>query len=143
MTVTLQPITAETVRSILRLETREDQRRFVAPVAISISQAYFEPRAEVLAVYAGDMPVGFMQWCDHGDGIAYLWRFLIDKSHQSKGYGRAAIEALCEALRQRGFRRLTLSYVPGPDGPCGFYAGLGFAETGEVDEDENVAARDL
>ena len=141
MAVTLQPITAETVREICRLETAEQQKTFVAPVAESIAEAYFDPRAEIRAVYAGTAPVGFIQWTDRGGGVAYLWRFLIDKAHQSQGYGRAAIEALMLDLRSRGFTELTLSYVPAPKGPRGFYVGLGFVDTGEIDDGECVASR--
>lgn len=131
MSVTLQPITSETVRRICAVKTTESQRRFVSPVAESIAEAYCDRHAEVRAVYFGTEPVGFLQWRDTGGGTAYLWRFLIDQAHQGHGHGRAAIEALMEELRGRGFTELTLSYVPAPDGPRGFYVGLGFADTGE------------
>jgi len=36
-------VTADTVRAICALQTTEEQKRFVAPNALSIAQAYFEP----------------------------------------------------------------------------------------------------
>lgn len=57
--VTLREITAATVRAICALQTSEEQRRFVAPNAVSIAQAYFESRATFRAVYAEELPVGF------------------------------------------------------------------------------------
>lgn len=143
MTVTLQPITADTVNTIMGLQTTVDQQRFVAPVVVSIAQAYFDPKAEVLAVYADEVPVGFMQWRDEGAGVAYLWRFLIDKNHQSRGYGTAAMLALMDKLRERGFTKLTLSFVPGGGSPGAFYASLGFVETGEIEDGEHKTARSL
>ena len=56
--VELREITAATVRTICGLEVTEEQRENVAPVAISIAQAHFEPRATFRAIYAGDEPVG-------------------------------------------------------------------------------------
>jgi diamine N-acetyltransferase len=51
--VTLRDVTADTVRAICRLQVGPGQERFVASNAVSIAQAYFEPRAWFRAVYAG------------------------------------------------------------------------------------------
>jgi diamine N-acetyltransferase len=36
----------------------DEQRSYVAPVAVTIAQAHFEPSANFRVVYAGDRPVG-------------------------------------------------------------------------------------
>jgi diamine N-acetyltransferase len=43
MIASLLEATADTVRAICALQTTEEQKRFVAPNALSIAQAYFEP----------------------------------------------------------------------------------------------------
>ena len=139
--VSLREITADTLREVCRLRVAPGQEGFVAPVAFSIAEAHFSPLAWFRAVYAGDTPVGFVMLSDDPDGPEYyLWRLLIDAGHQGRGYGRRAVELLCDHVRTRpGATELLTSWVPGETGPAGFYGKLGFELTGEVDEDEVVA----
>ena len=58
--VTLKEITADTVRTICNLSVREDQKKFVAPNAVSIAQAYFSEYAWFRAIYADETPIGFV-----------------------------------------------------------------------------------
>lgn len=132
MTVELREITATTVRTICGLEVAEEQSDYVAPVAISIAQAHFEPRATFRAIYAGDEPVGFMLWRDDKPGTAYLWRFMVDRRHQGKGYGRAALAQLFGMLKAQGLTTLSASVVRGEHSPLGFYLSIGFIEANEV-----------
>ena len=131
--VELREITAATVRAICALDVAEEQRGYVAPVAVSIAQAHFEPRATLRAVYAGDEPVGFILWRDDDKpNTAYLWRFMIDRRHQGKGYGRAVLEQLFAVLKAQGVTTLSASVVRGQHSPLGFYLSIGFIEANEV-----------
>ncbi|WID97217.1 GNAT family N-acetyltransferase [Bosea vestrisii] len=131
--VTLREITGETVRTICELEPHEAQSGFVAPNAVSIAQAHFNPDAVFWAIYAGDEPVGFIMWRPEDDGAScFLWRFMIDGRHQGKGYGREAIALWLEGLPAQGYTLARLSYVPGAAGPHGFYLARGFQDTGET-----------
>lgn len=143
--VTLREITADTVRAVCALEVASDQRGFVAPNAVSIAQAHFEPKAWFRAVYAGDDPVGFaMLFEDTEKSEYFLWRFMVAAEHQRKGYGRRALDLVVERVRSLpGATELLTSYVPGAAGPRDFYLGYGFEETGEVEEGERVIRLDL
>lgn len=143
--VTLREVTAETVRAVCALEVAPEQRGFVAPNAISIAQAHFEPKAWFRAVYAGDEPVGFaMLYEDLEKEKYFLWRFMIAAEHQGKGYGRRALDLVVErVLSLPGASELLTSYVPGEAGPKDFYLRYGFVETGEVDEGEHVIRLEL
>ena len=144
MTVTLEEITAETVRAVCALEVAPDQRGFVASNAVSIAEAHFEPKAWFRAVYADEEPVGFAMLYEDAEKREYfLWRFMIAAGHQRKGHGRAALDLVVGHVRARGAKRLLSSYVPGDAGPAEFYRRYGFVETGEVDEDELVIRLDL
>ena len=138
--VTLREVTAETVRAICALDVKPEQRGYVAPNAVSIAQAYFEPKAWFRAIYADETPVGFVMLHDDPEKHEYvLWRFMIDAAHQREGYGRRALDLVTEYVRGRpGARELVSSYVPGDEGPGGFYLRYGFVETGEVDQGEVV-----
>lgn len=139
-TVSLREITADTVRAICALDVRPDQRGHVAPNAVSIAQAYFQPRAWFRAVYADETPVGFVMLHDDPEQEEYfLWRFMVAAEHQGKGYGRRALDLVVDHVRERpGATELLSSYVPGDDGPGAFYRRYGFVETGELDEGEAV-----
>ena len=69
----------------------------------------------------------------------YLWRFMIDKYHQGKGYGRQALQLIIDHVRTfPGAQELYLSYVPAEGSPLPFYQKLGFVETGDWDGIERV-----
>ena len=138
--VTLREITSDTVRAVCRLEVGPEQDGLVAPNSVSIAQAHFEPRAWFRAVYADEDLVGFIMLYDVAEKPEYfLWRLMIAGEQQGHGYGRRAVELLTDYLRtQRGAAELLTSYVPKERGPEGFYKGLGFVDTGEVDDGEVV-----
>jgi len=136
--VTLREITGETVHQIVQLKVTADQDRFVAPNAVSIAEAYFEPKAWFRAIYAGETPVGFvMLYEDPEEPVYYLWRFMIDARYQGMGYGRQAIQQVIDHVRTRpNATEMFLSYAPSEGSPEKFYNHLGFVNTGKMHEDE-------
>lgn len=140
--VSLREVTADTVRQICRLRVAPGQEQFVAPNAISFAEALFHPTAWFRAIYAGDEPVGFVMLDDDAaKSEYYLWRLMLDADQQRKGYGRRAVELVLDYVRTRpGATELRVSWVPGDGGPEGFYRGLGFEPTGEIDDGEVVGA---
>jgi len=143
--VELREITSETVRAICRLAVAPSQSAFVAPNAVSLAEALFEPKAWYRAIYAGDTPVGFaMLSIDTETPTCYLWRLMIADGHQHKGYGRAAMAAIVEHVRTLPrATELLVSWVPAHGGPEPFYVGLGFVPTGVVYEGEVEARLEL
>ncbi len=144
--VELREVTGDDVRAICRLQVAPSQRGFVAPNAVSFAEALFEPKAWYRGIYADGRPVGFVMLSDDPDGADnggvaqyYLWRLMIGDGFQGLGYGRRAVELLVEHVRARpGATELLVSWVPGDGSPEGFYLGLGFEPTGELDDDEVV-----
>jgi diamine N-acetyltransferase len=144
-TVTLQEISADTVRDICNLAVRDDQRKFVAPNAVSIAQAYFSDHAWFRAINADDTIVGFLMLEDQPEKPEYyLWRFMIDARWQGMGLGRRALELLIDHVRTRpNAKELLTSVLQAPGGPQGFYEKLGFKLTGEYEEGEAMMSLDL
>lgn len=145
--VTLREITADTVRAICRLGVAPGQEGLVAPNAVSIAQAHFEPAAWFRAVYADDEPVGFGMLYDptraaqpeEGLEIAFLWRLMIDARHQRRGHGRAALALLVAQARSlAGVTALRTSYIDKPGNASPLYLAAGFVPTGAVDDGEIV-----
>lgn len=133
---------------IKALKVSRKQEDYVDSVKESLAEAAATPSARpwYRAVYAGEVPVGFLMICDDvppGDPDMpwryYLWRMLIDRHHQGRGYGRAALDRLVEYLRTRpGAEILVASVVPGKRTPLGFYLRYGFEPTGEMFDGEQV-----
>jgi diamine N-acetyltransferase len=144
-TVTLREVTRETVRTICRLQVSEAQKYMVAPNAVSIAEAYFEPKAWFRAIYADETPVGFVMLYDDPDEPDYfLWRFMIDEHYQKLGFGKRSMDLLIEYVRSRpGAKQLGLSCHPGEDGPEPFYRRYGFALTGRMMGNEAEMRIDL
>lgn len=144
MSLRLEKITRENVRAACRIAVAPEQNQFVAPVPVSLAEAYVSgDLAWPRLVVDGDTPVGFVMASfnpdaenpDHRYGI---WRLNIDAAHQGRGYGRFAVtEVLAEARRQ-GATKATVSWIEGDGGPRGFYLRLGFVATDRRAGDEVV-----
>lgn len=155
MTVTgphLEEITPRNLDAALGIRIRPDQEHAVEPVAHSLAEAYVHPAgvAWPRLIVDGDRPVGFlMAFLDIDwrlDGTVFrsgLWRLNIAAEEQGRGYGRFAVESVAAEIRRRGGKELYVTWHPGPDGPEGFYLGLGFRTTGETSGGQTVGVLDL
>jgi diamine N-acetyltransferase len=104
MAVRLVPITKDNWREAIRLKVREDQKGFVATNVYSIAEASFYPdQVHCRAVYDDDTMVGFVMYGydDEDYGGYAIIRLMVDERYQGKGYGRAAMLAMIEALKQQ------------------------------------------
>ncbi len=143
--IKLRDVTAENWEAVAELEVADEQKNLVADNAYSIAESKFDPFVVPKAICAGKRPVGFIMWESlKGDGKPHdysIFRFMIDRSQQGKGYGRAAlIKAIEEIRKDAHVNRITISYVPGNTVSQRFYASLGFEEVG-VDEDGEMIAQ--
>jgi diamine N-acetyltransferase len=147
----LEEITAGNLDSALGIRVRPDQEHAVAPVVKSLAEAYVHPGvAWPRLIVDGDRPVGFLMafldidWYEDGSVLrSGLWRLNIAAGEQGRGYGRFAVESVAEELRRRGTKQFYVTWHPGPDGPEGFYLGLGFRKNGEVSGGQTVGVLEL
>ncbi|MTE18795.1 GNAT family N-acetyltransferase [Streptomyces sp. TRM43335] len=148
----LEKVTPDNVLDACRLAVRPGQERFVDPVAQSLAEAYVHPEiAWPRLICDGDRIVGFVMAffdvpfdVDGPDGSprSGLWRLAIAADEQGRGYGRFAVEAVCEEIRRRGGTRVTVTWKPGEGGPEEFYLRLGFRRAGETDDGEVIGERE-
>ncbi|ONI86026.1 GNAT family N-acetyltransferase [Saccharothrix sp. ALI-22-I] len=149
MDLRLEPVTPDNVLDACRLKVEPRQEEFVAPVAVSLAEAYAQPTtAWPRLVYDGERLVGFiMGGFDPASPVDFfrcgIWRLNIAAGHQRAGYGRFAVEELCAEARRRGQNRVTVLWVPHPDGPEQFYLRTGFTPTGQTFHGQVVAERFL
>ena len=137
-TVTLRPISEDNVTAIIKLNVAESQQDLVAPNSVSIAQAAHTTNRWERAIYADDAPVGYVLLSENRDKPRYyLWRYMIDQRYQRMGFGRAAMEQVFDYVQTLpNAAEMFLTYVPVDHGPRGFYASLGFEDTGIDHEGE-------
>ena len=139
MAITLRAVTQENWQAVARLEVAPDQQHFVAPNVYSLAEAAYEPGLTPVAVYADETPIGFALYTHEPfqgewtftrtpyQGELGVLRMMIDKQHQGKGYGRQAMRALIERMRQLpGGHTIILNFVPANKGARRLYERLGF-----------------
>ena len=138
----------ERAREFLLLDVNENQKNLVASVAQSYSDALFPPEDPngpplvwIRGVLRNSQPAGFVMCADQTEQQKdpWLWRLLVDKSHQGVGVGTFALTAVIERYRELGMQRVLTAWHPGEGNAGDFYKRFGFIETGEKIEEEIVA----
>ena len=153
----LEKVTGRNVWDILKLRVRDEQTNFVAGNDISIIEAYTAVtgvgHAFPFGIYEDQVPVGFLMvgydtddyWEDAPEiakGNYTLWRLMIDKNYQGRGYGKEAVRLALSFIRTApcgGAECCWLSYEPDNLAAKKLYGSFGFTETGDWDGEEQIA----
>lgn len=158
--ITLQKIDTKNIWAVIKLSVNPEQENFVATNTESILEAYANLSegnvAMPFAIYNDGCPIGFVMfgYGTIGDqdepaiaaGNYVVWRFMIDRQYQGKGYGKKALAACLGYLRTLPCgpaQFCWLSYEPENTVAKALYSAAGFVENGEKDGDEIVAVRAL
>ena len=137
--VALAEITPDDAHLWGRLATHHSQQRLVAPMAKSFRDALFPEVVDgapvvpwLRGVLADGERVAFVMLAEAGDAHPepFLWRLLVDRLHQRRGIGDAALRLVVDRLRDRGHRSLLTGWEEGPGSPRPFYERIGFVPTG-------------
>jgi diamine N-acetyltransferase len=135
-------------REFLTLEVSESQFGLVSTVAESYADALFPPDYDngppvpwIRGILRNSVPAGFVMCADPTEQQIHpwLWRLLVDKSHQGFGVGRFAVEAVLNRYREMGCQKVLVCWAPKEGNASLFYKKLGFVETGEILDGEIVA----
>ena len=153
----LEQVNGKNVWDILKLTVEENQKNFVANNDISIIEAYTAITANGYAfpfgIYENETPVGFLMigfdiddYWDDAPSIAKgnynLWRLMIDKAYQRRGYGKEAVQLALDFIKSFPCGKAEycwLSYEPENEAARQLYRLFGFSETGDTDGEELIA----
>jgi len=137
--VRLEDVTEDNWRAVISLKLDAEQEDLVASNLYSIAESRFDPDARPRAVYAGKRIVGFLMY-DVQSRKASIYRFMIDRKHQGKGYGRAALSRGLDEIRAiPGIKKVSIRYMAENPVAKTFYGSFGFVEVGKDADGEVVA----
>ena len=123
------------------MDVAPEQSNFVATNFDSLKEAREDDEAYPRAIVAEGKVVGFLMYSwSKNETTAVLYRMMIDKTQQGKGYGTAAVRAALDEIAQRGSRFVNIIYDPDNHVARRLYATFGFVEIG-LDEDDEMVAR--
>lgn len=159
--VHLEKVNGGNIYDIIELEVHESQRKFVSDNKMSIVDAYGAMtgggNAFPFGIYDDDIPVGFLMigfdvddyWEDYPEiavGSYNIWRLMIDRRYQGRGYGKAAMKLALEFIRTYPCgkaEKCWLSYEADNHAAEKLYRSFGFVPNGEKDGDEIIAVLEL
>ena len=103
MGVKLTKIEYENFHDVIDLELEKNQEKNRPSNLYSIAEFSFSSTAHPRAIWSGDEIVGFLMYRfgeDEDDNDeCVIWRFMIDRRHQNKGIGKAAMKLLMEEIK--------------------------------------------
>ena len=157
----LKKINRNNIVEILKLGVFDNQKSFVATNNSSIIEAYIaiteNNHVFTFGIYNDDTPIGFLMIGfdvnsdDEGapkitKGNYNIWRLMIDKKFQRKGFGKKAMDLALDFINTfpcGTAKYCWLSYESDNDVARQLYKSVGFVETDEKDGDEIVAIMKL
>jgi diamine N-acetyltransferase len=148
-TISLRPATANDRPALEALTVAPEQLAYINTVADAYLEAAEEPggRAIQFGLYDDETLVGFVMISDEVDGPPYiahfLWKLLIDRRFQRRGYGSRAVDLVADYFRARGVGAMWTSTGEGADSPLPFYERCGFVRAGMAPWDEVLLRLDL
>ena len=146
--VMLRPIDEDNFLDAFGLELAPGQNKYVSGPVRSLAQAYvYRNQCQPFGIYCGDRMVGYVMVIYDYDIPEYdIWHMMIEKSSQGKGYGKKALEQCLAYIRTKPFgdsNRVALTCHEENTAALGLYRSLGFAPTGQRDEEEIELALEL
>ncbi len=136
----LEAIDRHNFRDIVALSVDDAQKTYIASNLYSLAQAYVQPECVPLAVYEKNEPVGFVMYAMDEDEREYsIYRVMIDKRYQSRGFGREALRLLLERLQADRERHVIfISFAPENAWAKALYESVGFVSDDRIEDGELI-----
>lgn len=136
--INLKNLNRENWIQCANLSLDESQKDYVAPNVYSIAESKVEEHYCPRVICFNDEVVGFLMYCVEIDPpdktLFWLFRFMIGKDHQAKGYGTTALQMAIDEMAAKGAKRIRTMYKSSNYVAGKLYKKLGFIETEEYDE---------
>ena len=136
--LSLKPVVKDNWVECSRLKVGKNQEGNLASCLETIAQSAFEPHFELRAIQIGAKVVGMLAYCPEIDepmpGLFWIFRIVVGKEYQGKGFGREAMQlSLVEIWKRGGLSVRTMCKQNNfPAIKC--YESLGFRTKGMLDD---------
>lgn len=137
-------ITEKNWITAIKLDINPEQERWTPPTLVSLAKAYIRPggmKYDPYGIIASEAMIGFYMvgYKPKQPKACYIGGFLIDKNHQRKGYGKAAIKHFLRQVRYAypACEAIYLTVHPENRVARRLYEKVGFHSTGEMFEGED------
>jgi diamine N-acetyltransferase len=140
--VYLEPVAVTNWKACIALKLAPGQEKFIPSNLYSIAEAQFYEHSRSTAVYNEENQlVGYALFGrDIFTNKWKIFRMMIDKSYQGKGYGESAMKEIIEQIsKQPDGSEILICYQDHNEVARGLYAKLGFVEQ-EIDVEGKVTA---
>jgi RimJ/RimL family protein N-acetyltransferase len=150
--VELVAVTPDNRRVVADLATHKSQERFVATMLGNFRDALVPPLLNDVAlvpwfraIEADGAIAGFIMAAEMTEAQPnpYLWRLLIDRMHQRRGIGSAALDVFERWCVDQGATAIEVSWSEGPGSPAAMYQARGYEPSGETEYGETHAIKRL
>lgn len=145
--IRLGRVTQDNFKQVIALDIADNQRRFLETptVLYAIAEVQFHPPFLPYIIYADETMIGFVIYGHLPEDPAKGWipLFIIDRHHQGKGYGRAAMQTIISTMRTEipNCSEIALCFKPDNTVAEHLYLSVGFEKTTEIDEQGQVTMR--
>ncbi|MGY3572116.1 N-acetyltransferase family protein [Vibrio paucivorans] len=145
----IEKVTPENLNAVISLELDKSQKGMVSDNVLSMAQAAVNPSYQPRLATVNGVPVGFVMYSEWKNATwaaqakpkeYYIFRVMVDKSQQGKGYGRAMMAALIREIESLNPKAIHIGYASNNMIAKVVYQSLGFKEHGKF-EWGDVAAR--
>ncbi len=145
----LVKLTEDNLNQCFKLKVKNSQMQYIASNEDSWDTAKEnENVARPFVIYCNGKMIGFTMFAfdedyEDPDDRYWLWRFMIDKEFQGKGYGTAALHVIIQYFKDHGANNIRLSTKETNTTALSMYRKAGFRDTGEMHDEEIVLQLNL
>lgn len=123
----------------MALKLKPEQEDYVRDPLFSLAESYYYRDDKTVLLFAleeDNQVVGFLSLITEiEEKTVYIWRVMIGEQHQSKGFGRKALNAIEDYVRSLdGYEKIISDYVVGNDAMSHLLKTEGYIETGKQEE---------
>lgn len=139
MGISIKNIDNSNWRDCIKLEVNKEQRPFIQSNLHSVAESKFETGMRSLGIYKDNSMVGFASYILDEEGDMNLYKFMIDKHYQGKGYGKESLYLVMDIIKKEAKKKeVWLSLHPNNTVAIKLYDKYGFKKeiTGLETEDE-------
>ena len=148
MSVELKEIRYEHFHQVIDLKVEKEQEKSLPSNLYSIAESSFSSTCFTRPIWCKEDIVGFVMY-RFGEDIddqheCVILRFMIDKKHQNKGIGNAAMELLLKEIKENDQCNVVLIYYDDDNiAAKKLYTGYGFKPIGKRDDGDVIAILDV